>query len=75
VKKIIAILALFIVGNVVFSQDTIINDLGFPALIKGEIDIVQSKFNFEVAAGLDRSREISNFGYSAVANRRRFSSS
>jgi hypothetical protein len=47
VKKIIAILALFIVGNVVFSQDTIINDLGFPALLKGEIDVVQSKFNFE----------------------------
>lgn len=67
-KKIIAILSLLTVFNVVFSQDSLFNELRYATLLKVEKDTVISKFNFEVAAGLDRSREISNLGYSAILN-------
>ena len=67
-KKIIAILSLCTAFNVVFSQDSLFNELRHATLLKVEKDSVISKFNFELAAGLDRSREISNLGYSAVLN-------
>lgn len=51
-----------------FSQDSLTNALRHATLLKVETDTVVSKFNFELAAGLDRSREISNLGYSAVFN-------
>jgi hypothetical protein len=68
VKKIIAILSLLTAINVVFSQDSLFNELRHATLLKVEKDSTISKFNFEIAAGLDRSREISNLGYSAVLN-------
>jgi hypothetical protein len=68
VKKIIAILSLLTAINVVFSQDSLFIELRQPTLFKVENDSTISKFNFEIAAGLDRSREISNLGYSAVLN-------
>jgi len=52
----------------VFSQDSLFNELRHATLLKVEKDSTISKFNFEIAAGLDRSREISNLGYSAVLN-------
>ena len=51
-----------------FSQDSLFNELRHATLLKVEKDSTISKFNFEIAAGLDRSREISNLGYSAVLN-------
>jgi len=51
-----------------FSQDSLFNELRHATLVKVEKDTVISKFNFELAAGLDRSREISNLGYSAMLN-------
>ena len=51
-----------------FSQDSLFNELRHATLLKVEKDSVISKFNFEIATGLDRSREISNLGYSAVLN-------
>ena len=51
-----------------FSQDSLFIELRQPTLFKVENDSTISKFNFEIAAGLDRSREISNLGYSAVLN-------
>jgi len=68
VKKIIAILSLLTACNVVFSQDSLFNELRYATLLKVETDTVISKLNFEFAAGLDRSREISNLGYSAFIN-------
>jgi hypothetical protein len=68
VKKIIAILSLLASCNVVFAQDSLVNASRHATLLKVETDTVISKFNFELAAGLDRSREISNLGYSAVLN-------
>jgi len=69
VKKIIAILSLFLAGNIVFSQDTLLRPLADPIFNpRFAQDTITSKFNFELAAGLDRSREISNLGYSAVLN-------
>ncbi|MFA9221145.1 MAG: hypothetical protein ACEQSL_08155, partial [Sediminibacterium sp.] len=67
-KKIIALFSLLVAWNVAFSQDSLFNELRHATLLKVEKDSVISKFNFEVAAGLDRSREISNLGYSAVLN-------
>ena len=67
-KKIIAILSLLTACNVVFSQDSLFNELRYATLLKVETDTVISKLNFEFAAGLDRSREISNLGYSAFIN-------
>lgn len=51
-----------------FSQDSLFNELRYATLLKVETDTVISKLNFEFAAGLDRSREISNLGYSAFIN-------
>jgi len=68
VKKFIAILLLLTAFNVVFSQDSLFNELRYTTLLKVEKDTVISKFNFEFATGLDRSRGISNLGYSAFIN-------
>jgi hypothetical protein len=68
VKKIIAILWLLAAWNVAFSQDSLFNELRYATLLKVQKDSVISKLNFEFAAGLDRSREISNLGYSAFIN-------
>jgi hypothetical protein len=68
VKKIIALFSLLVATSVAFSQDSLFNELRHTTLLKVEKDSTISKFNFEVAAGLDRSREISNLGYSAVLN-------
>jgi len=68
VKKFIAILLLLTAFNVMFSQDSLFNELRYATLLKVEKDTVISKLNFEFAAGLDRSREISNLGYSAFIN-------
>jgi hypothetical protein len=68
VKKIIALFSLLVTWNVAFSQDSLFNELRHATLLKVEKDSVISKFNFEIATGLDRSREISNLGYSAVLN-------
>ncbi len=67
-KKIIALFSLLVTWNVAFSQDSLFNELRHATLLKVEKDSVISKFNFEIATGLDRSREISNLGYSAVLN-------
>lgn len=72
-KKIIAILTLLFAGNVVCAQDTLLIKIcdfkiGEPVVVKTDFDTVLSKFNFELSAGLDRSREISNLGYSAIVN-------
>jgi hypothetical protein len=68
VKKIIALFSLLVATSVAFSQDSLFNELRHTTLLKVEKDSTISKFNFEIAAGLDRSREISNLGYSAVLN-------
>lgn len=67
-KKIIALFSLLVATSVAFSQDSLFNELRHTTLLKVEKDSTISKFNFEIAAGLDRSREISNLGYSAVLN-------
>ena len=67
-KKIIALFSLLAAWNVLFSQDSLFKELRHATLLKVEKDTVISKFNFEFAAGLDRSREISTLGYSAFIN-------